>query len=307
MLFALQSKNHSFNHKMRLWRKQAVTWWLLTLACVFVTPFLAMRLQYQIAPDIVESWLAAFSIAYWPVVYITVLFLLLLLIELLSLKLIKSHSMQYPAYIDKMVAKLAQKAGISPIPRVIFIEKTDFLNAGALRSFMYGRKVILFGSVEKLDPQQLEAVIAHEMAHLVMRDVWFSQFARAMLTAVKMVNRLTFLALAISFFGSSHDLTWFLAGTFLITGLGSSLAKQCYLKYSRICEYRADGIAAELTTPAHRQHLVDALRVVREMSFIALLKKRELDEIDSGTHPTIRNRAKELGAKYFSAGLARMR
>jgi Zn-dependent protease with chaperone function len=133
-----------------------------------------------------------------------------------------------------------------------------------------------------------------------MRDVWFSQFARAMLIAVRMVNRLTLLALAISFFGPNHDLTWFLAGTFLITGVGSALAKASYMKYSRVCEYRADAIATELTTPAHRQHLVDALKVVREMSFIALLKKKELDEIDSGTHPTIRNRAKALGVKLFS-------
>jgi len=305
MLFSVKSNNPKFNHNMSQWRKSGLGWWLFTLGWVLATPFMAMRLQHQIAPELANGWLASIAITNWPMTYGIMVLTVFLLVELISWLLIQDHSMDYPEHIDKAVGRLAQKAGI-PVPRVIYIADTNFLNAGALRSFMYGSKVVLFGNITKLNKEQLEAIIAHEIAHLVMRDVWFSQFARAMLASVKMVNRLTLLALAISIFVPNHDLTWFLAGTFLVTWFGSLLARASYLKYSRICEYRADAIAVELTTPEHRQHLIDGLKLVREMSFIAYLKKKELAEIDSGTHPTNLNRAKALGAKYFLEPLGRL-
>src|SRR6476659_5332927 len=71
-----------------------------------------------------------------------------------------------------MIAELAQRAGLPYTPAVIFIPQGP-VNAAATQSLFFGGKVLVMGDIlERLDGGEERVVFAHEMAHLVNRDIW---------------------------------------------------------------------------------------------------------------------------------------
>lgn len=288
-------KDKTLKDRLENWRLKAAGYSGLAIFWAIVTPLMAARAQYQVPATVMDHWLVAATIGIWPYIYAAAIATIFVLIELINAIIVSDRSHQYDERVDKMVARLSKKAGLPYIPEVIYIPTKHLINAGAGTSYLFGHKIVLFGDIIKLSDEQLEAVLAHEIAHLRMGDVRLGHFLGSLILSLRVVNMLIFIACAAAIFSPEHDVLWFLAVTYIITLVGSRLARYFQLKVSRICEYQADALAIDLTSAAHRQHLVDALKTVRELSLVVALRKSELNEIDSGSHPTLRNRARSLG------------
>lgn len=76
---------------------------------------------------------------------------------------------EYPE-LHRMVSELAQRAGL-PVPK-IGISKTNLPNAFAFgRGHHDGRICVTSGILKLLDPDELKAVIGHELSHIKNRDI----------------------------------------------------------------------------------------------------------------------------------------
>lgn len=291
----LPKKDKKLEGRLDHWRLRAIGYTVLAVFWTVVTPLMAARMQYQVPASVLDHWLVATTIGIWPYIYAVAILTMFLLIELINAIIISDRSYQYDERVDEIVARLAKMAGLDYIPEVVYIPTKHLINAGAGTSYLFGNKIILFGDIIKLKYEQLESVISHETAHLRMGDVRVGHMLGSLMLSLRLVNLLIFLAGAAAVFVHDHEVLWFLSVTYIVTLVGSRIARACQLQVSRICEYRADALAIHWTSPEHRQHLLDALKSVRELSLVVALRKSELNEIDSGTHPTMRNRAKSLG------------
>jgi heat shock protein HtpX len=74
--------------------------------------------------------------------------------------------------LQELIAELAQRAGLRYTPAIILIPQGP-VNAAATQSVFFGGKVLVMGDIlERLDAGEERVVFAHEMAHLVNRDIW---------------------------------------------------------------------------------------------------------------------------------------
>jgi heat shock protein HtpX len=149
--------------------------------------------------------------------------------------------------IEDVLEKLAAMAGI-PTPRLAVVE-TDVPNALAVGLSQRGAVVVVTRGLRKrLTPQELEAVLAHEVAHLANRDA-------AVMTAVAVPRTLGEVIVG-GPASSTVGLVWLLIwplGIFPL-GIGTGLT----LTVSRYREYAADRGSALLTGAP--EQLMSALR-----------------------------------------------
>ena len=150
--------------------------------------------------------------------------------------------------IQDVLEKLAALAAI-PSPRLAVVE-TDAPNALAVGLSQRGAVVVVTRGLRKrLTPQELEAVLAHEVAHLANRDA-------AVMTAVAVPRTLGEVIVGGPGGPSSLGLVWLLVwplGIFPL-GVGTGLT----LTVSRYREYAADRGSALLTGAP--EQLMSALR-----------------------------------------------
>ncbi len=97
-----------------------------------------------------------------------------------------------------MVDRLRQRAGL-PMPRV-YVIPSEQPNAFATgRNPKHSAVAVTQGIVRLLNREELEGVIAHELAHIKHRDILISSIAATLAAAITMLARFAF------FFGSSSD------------------------------------------------------------------------------------------------------
>jgi heat shock protein HtpX len=71
-----------------------------------------------------------------------------------------------------MIADLARRAGLRYTPAIVFIPEGP-VNAAATQSIFFGGKVLVLGDIlKRLDEGEERVVFAHEITHLVNRDIW---------------------------------------------------------------------------------------------------------------------------------------
>jgi heat shock protein HtpX len=155
----------------------------------------------------------------------------------------------------QMVANLAQRASL-PMPKVYVIPQ-DSPNAFATgRNPEHAAVAATEGILRVLNQQELEGVIAHELAHVKHRDILISSVAATMAAAIMMVARFAM------FFGGSRDdregtNPVALIATIVLAPLAAVLIQSAI---SRSREFAADaGAAAIVGTPVG---LVSALRKI---------------------------------------------
>ncbi len=153
-------------------------------------------------------------------------------------------------YVYRMVENLAITAGL-PKPRVYVIEDT------AINAFATGRDpkhaaiAVTTGAIDRLENEELEGVIAHEMAHIGNYDT------RLMTIVVVLVGLVTLLAdfmLRMSFFGGGDrnrdtgqlGIIIMIAGVVLLL-LSPIFATLIQLAISRKREFAADATGSLLT------------------------------------------------------------
>ncbi|MEX0920027.1 MAG: M48 family metallopeptidase [Candidatus Pacearchaeota archaeon] len=200
-----------------------------------------------------------------------------------------------------------------PMPRLYVMEGKE------INAFASGRDpknaVICFttGALEKLDKQELEGVMAHEMAHIANYDIRFMTLATVLIGMISILAQLFLRSLWFSGMGGQRDaraqLILILIGVFLAI-LAPIAAQLVSFSISRKREFVADATGAKFTR--YPKGLANALkkiknehvsekerkhRVAKAMAplFISDPFKRKVRGLFS-THPPVDERIRKLEA-----------
>jgi heat shock protein HtpX len=169
------------------------------------------------------------------------------------------------AYLINTVEGLSIAAGI-PMPKVYVIEDT------ALNAFATGRDpknsyvAVTSGLLKKLNRQELEGVLAHEISHIKNYDIRVMMLAAVMVGVTVLLS--DFLLRSFLWGGKDRDrennqatLVLILIG-FVLAILSPLIGEMMKLAISRKREFLADASAALITR--HPKGLADALRKIKE-------------------------------------------
>ena len=158
-----------------------------------------------------------------------------------------------------LIRRLAQGAGL-PMPR-LFIIPTDTPNAFATgRNPQHAAVAATQGILRILTPDELEGVMAHELGHVLHRDILISSIAATLAGAIMMLARMAQWA---AFFGggrSSEDDEGGAGGILGLVALAvvaPLAAMLIQMAISRAREYLADAAGAKISRKP--QALADAL------------------------------------------------
>ena len=180
----------------------------------------------------------------------------------LSMYRARETALEEAPYLHRIVEELADKAGI-PKPRVCIVPE-EAPNAFATgRDPRHAVVAVTEGILRLLSPEQLRGVIAHEIGHIVNRDILIQTIAGVMASAiVTLANIFQFTAI----FGGNRNEE---GGSNPIAALVLALlapiaAGLIQMAISRSREYLADDTGAELC--GHPQDLAEALQRLGESS-----------------------------------------
>ena len=148
----------------------------------------------------------------------------------------------------RVVRDVAQKAGIQ-MPRVAVVDSPQ-PNAFATGRGPQKSVVVATSSIlRELTPGELEAVIGHEVGHVVHRDVLVSSIAATLAGAISFIGNIAFYSMWFGGYGGgrgrqgNNSVILLLVAAILIP-LGASFVQ---LGISRSDEYNADAYGAKLT------------------------------------------------------------
>lgn len=177
--------------------------------------------------------------------------------------------------VNRILENVSITAGI-PTPNLYIMEHEKGLNAFAIGTNKNNCAVILTkGLVETLDNSELEAVIAHEVAHIVHQDT------KLMMIVTLLIGFFTYVGYimvrSLSGGRSSRKSNGKGAGIILIIGLafliyGYIVAPLIRLAVSRTREFHADAKSALLTR--NPQALISALRKIENYPIVSVLNSR---------------------------------
>ncbi len=179
---------------------------------------------------------------------------------------------QSKPHLYNLVESLAMTRGL-PTPS-IYIINDNCLNAFATgRNPQHSSIVLTKGLIEKLERTELEAVVAHELAHIENRDTRLMLMATAGICFFTLAGELL---LGVAASTTRHAVTLKLNILLMIIGAtfyvyGYVVAPLVRMALSRQREYQADAMAA-LTT-RHPLALASALRKIEGKSHVKTLKK----------------------------------
>ncbi len=153
--------------------------------------------------------------------------------------------------LHKTVERLASDADI-PKPR-LYIMHTDTPNAFATgRNPEKGVVCVTSGLLNHLSSNEVEGVLAHEIAHIKNRDTLIQTVAGTVAGAISVLAQMMWFS---SMSGQNRHPAFMFAGV-LLAPIAASMVK---MAISRSREYTADATAARYTNP---QHLAGALRSI---------------------------------------------
>ena len=160
------------------------------------------------------------------------------------------------AWVEDMISRLARDSGLDKVPKAMIAE-IDVPNAFAYGNVFTGYKVaITEGMLSSFPPEEIEAVLAHEIGHIKHKDV-------ELMMVVSILPALIFwLGRILMYFGWFGDRDRSQAAILPLIGLGlmavSFLFNFFVLYVSRLREYYADSHAA-ITVPGGAWKLQKAL------------------------------------------------
>jgi heat shock protein HtpX len=211
-----------------------------------------------------------------------------------------------------MVGRLASRAGL-PMPKVYLIRE-DQPNAFATgRNPDNAAVAATTGILRLLDREELEGVIAHELAHIKNRDILTMTVAATVAGAVSMLAQFGF------FFGGGRDREGGMGpiGMLLAVLFAPLAAMLIQMTISRTREYSADKLGAEISGDplglaaalrkisayAHRIPMASAERnpASAPLFIVNPLSGQRMDNLFS-THPNVENRIRALEAMTAGGG-----
>jgi heat shock protein HtpX len=159
--------------------------------------------------------------------------------------------------LERMVGRLAERAGI-PTPRLYVIPSPQPNAFATGRNPQNSAVAVTEGLLQMMDSEELEGVIAHELAHITNRDILIGSVAAAFAGAISMLANMAQWA---AIFGTSSDDEeggGGLLGSLALMIFGPIAATLVQLAISRSREYQADATAADLVGSPYG--LIRALR-----------------------------------------------
>jgi heat shock protein HtpX len=220
-------------------------------------------------------------------------------------------SEQEAPQLHDIVARLAQTTGI-PKPKVGLIE-SDVPNALATgRNPKNSLVVVTSGIMERLDPGEMEAVLAHELSHVIHRDMRVMAMATFFATVASFIVQMGFWGGYGGYGGRDRDRGGnSFALVFVVSAAVWAISFVLIRALSRYREYAADRGSAIITGDASR--LMSALvKVSGEMARIPNTDLRQMEAgsalmffppISAGslaelfsTHPSLEHRLQRLQA-----------
>ncbi len=221
-------------------------------------------------------------------------------IALKAVKAIPLDEMNYPPskkqYIKDTVEALSIAAGIKS-PK-IYIMHSSMINAFATgKDPQHAAICLTTGAIEKLNREELEGVIGHEIGHIVNADIMYMTFAAVLLSFLITLGNI---GLRLTFFRNERR-----AGVIILIGLLFAILAPIFGKIiqsaiSRQREYLADATSAKLTR--NPNELISALkkieienknlnvRIPSKVVSLMIWEPRGL----FATHPPIEKRIKRL-------------
>ncbi len=217
-----------------------------------------------------------------------------------------------------VVDEIRIAAGMNKMPKIYII------NSDAPNAFATGMNpdkaavAVTAGLLARMNRDELQGVIAHEMSHVMNRDVRFMTIAGVMLGSIVIISEIFVRSMIFGGGGGKKGgqaqiIIMLIALVFAI--LAPILAQLLYFSISRKREYLADASAARLTR--YPEGLASALekisnstedmpmanKVTAAMYICNPLKKKGMKMSDlSSTHPPISERIRILRAMAGGAG-----
>jgi heat shock protein HtpX len=184
-----------------------------------------------------------------------------------------------PALHD-MIERLAAMADL-PKPRVAIIE-SDVPNAFATgRNKKHAAVAVTTGLWNRLEPQEIEGVLAHELSHIVNRDVLVMTVASFFAMLAGLLTRFGLYSGMFGGFGGSRDNNNNSVPVWLIVVVVSVvtyfLSQILILAISRYREYAADRGSALITGAP--EHLMSALQKIA--SQITMIPQEDLRQVET--------------------------
>ena len=155
----------------------------------------------------------------------------------------KANEQQYNQLHDLMEG-LTISSGM-PKPE-LYVQEDSRINAFATgRNPEDGKVCVTTGALEKLDKDELEGVLAHELSHIQNQDIMFMTVAVALIGVISILSELLLHSM---FFGVDDDAPpWAMAAGLVLAILAPISARMVQLAMSRKREYLADASGAEMT------------------------------------------------------------
>jgi heat shock protein HtpX len=167
-----------------------------------------------------------------------------------------TENSQVYARLAPLTKRLCDKMGL-PMPR-LWVLPEDAPNAFATgRNPSHSSVAVTVGLLELMEERELEAVIAHELGHILNRDILISSIAATMGAAITFIGRMAF------FTGGGRHSDEEEGGGSMLGGLVMMIvapiaAMVIQMAISRTREYGADAAAAKYTGSA--ENMVSALQ-----------------------------------------------
>lgn len=167
-------------------------------------------------------------------------------------------------YVYRMIENLCIAAGL-PVPR-IYIINSDQINAFATgRNPQHAAVAITTGAIQKLQNEELEGVLAHELSHIGNRDILVSTVVVVMAGLISILSDIILRATFHGSFGGDRDNRGSGGGVILLIGFLAAIlapiaAVIIQLAVSRKREFLADASGALLTR--YPEGLANALQKI---------------------------------------------
>lgn len=211
------------------------------------------------------------------------------------------------AHLTNVVEGLSIAAG-TPKPK-IYVMDSDEINAFATgRDPRHASIAVTRGALEKLNRDELEGVIGHEMSHVKNFDIRFAMVVAVLVGIIAIISDMILRSWR---YGGKSDRNNKNAGLLILVGfllaiISPIVVRLVQLSISRKREYLADASSAQLTR--YPDGLADALEKIKKYNegnmkvseavshlFFADPNKSPLDNLFA-THPPIEERIKILRA-----------